>query len=91
MEKNNTERSEIMPLFEGLEDKEHVLTLTVSDEPANVWVKGHMTQIFAILSASNDMNCKHKDLSGSKGNWSSYIGTLAHYLFNALYASQVYN
>ena len=68
MEKNNTGRSEIMPLFEGLEDKEHVLTLTVSDEPANVWVKGHMTQIFAILSASNDMNCKHKDLSGSKGN-----------------------
>eukprot|EP01036_Dinobryon_divergens_P033821 gene33821-43703_t len=69
MEKNNTGRSEIMPLFEGLEDKEHILTLTVSDEPANVWVKGHMAQIFAILSASDDMNCKHKDLSGSsRGN-----------------------
>lgn len=54
MERNNTGRSEIMPLFEGLEDKEHVLTLTVSDEPANVWVKGHMVQVFALLSASDD-------------------------------------
>lgn len=58
MEKNNTGRSEIMPLFEGLPDKEHILTLVVSEEPANVWVKGHLTQIFAILSASNNLNCK---------------------------------
>ena len=34
------DRSEIVTLFEGLEDKEHLLTLTVSDEVSNVWVKG---------------------------------------------------
>ena len=58
MEKNNTGRSEIIPLFEGLEDKEHTLKLVVSDEPANIWVKGHMVQIFALLSASDSENCK---------------------------------
>ena len=58
MHKNNTGRSEIIPLFEGLEDKEHVLTLTVTDKPANVWVKGHMCQIFALLAASNNPDCK---------------------------------
>lgn len=60
MERNNTGRSEILPLFEGLEDKQHTLTLLVSDEPANVWVPGHIAQIYAILSASDDIQCKHK-------------------------------
>lgn len=63
MEKNNTGRSEIMPLFEGLEDKEHLLTLVVSDEPANVWVKGHLAQVFALLSASDHLNCKNVTLT----------------------------
>jgi hypothetical protein len=59
MERNNTGRSEIMPLFEGLADTKHVLTLSVSDEPANVWVKGHTAQVFALLSASdNAEHCK---------------------------------
>ena len=58
MERNNTGRSEIMSLFEGLEDKEHTIKFTVSQEPANVWVKGHTTQIFALLSASDNKNCK---------------------------------
>jgi hypothetical protein len=47
-----------MPLFEGLEDKEHTIKLTVSDVAANVWVKGYTTQIFALLSASDNNNCK---------------------------------
>ena len=59
MEKNNTGRSEIMPLFDDLTDTEHVLTLVVSNEPANVWVKGHLVQIFALLSASNNLGCKN--------------------------------
>jgi hypothetical protein len=59
MEKNNTGRSEIMPLFEGLEDKAHELTLVVSDEPANVWVKGHLVQVFALLSASDNLACRN--------------------------------
>lgn len=58
MEKNNTGRSEIVPLFEGLPDTHHTITLTVSDEPANPWVKGHTTQIFALLSASDNARCK---------------------------------
>lgn len=58
MERNNTGRNEIITLFEGLEDKEHTITFTVSDEPANVWVKGHLTQIFALLSSSSNKNCK---------------------------------
>jgi hypothetical protein len=58
MERNNTGRSEILTLFEGLPDTEHVLTLRVSPEPANVWVKGHLVQVFALLSASNNMDCK---------------------------------
>jgi hypothetical protein len=58
MEKNNTGRSEIVTLFEGLPDKEHVLTLTVSEKPANVWVKGHTAQIFALLTASDNPSCK---------------------------------
>ena len=62
MEKNNTGRSEIMPLFEGLVDKEHTLTLVVSEEPANVWVKGHLAQVFAILSASDNLECKNINL-----------------------------
>lgn len=62
MEKNNTGRSEIVTLFEGLEDKEHLLTLTVSDEPANPWVKGHTAQIFALLSASDNPTCKSINL-----------------------------
>ena len=53
MERNNTGRSEIVPLFEGLEDKEHIIRLTVAPEPANTWVKGHTSQIFALLSASD--------------------------------------
>jgi hypothetical protein len=59
MERNNTGRSEIVSLFDDLEDKEHIITFTVSDEPANVWVKGHVAQIFALLSASNNKNCKN--------------------------------
>ena len=58
MEKNNTGRSEIIPLFEGLEDKEHIIKFTVSNEPANVWVKGFTSQIFALLSASDNKDCK---------------------------------
>ena len=58
MERNNTGRSEIMSLFEGLEDREHIIKFTVAPEPANVWVKGHTTQIFALLSASDNKNCK---------------------------------
>ena len=58
MERNNTGRSEIVPLFEGLEDKEHYITFVVSDEPANPWVKGHISQIFALLSASDNDKCK---------------------------------
>lgn len=58
MDRNNTGRSEIVTLFEGLPDKEHVLTLTVSDEPANPFVKGHTAQIFALLSASDNPKCK---------------------------------
>lgn len=42
----------------GLKDTQHTLTLVVSDEPANVWVKGHTTQIFALLSASDNLKCK---------------------------------
>lgn len=60
MEKNNTGRSEIIPLFEGLKDGFHNLTLVVSDQPANPWVPGHMVQIFAVLSASDDPTCKDK-------------------------------
>lgn len=59
MEKNNTGRSEIMPLFEGLQDGQHELTLVVADEPANTWVKGHLVQVFAILSSSDNLNCKN--------------------------------
>jgi hypothetical protein len=62
MARNNTGRSEIMPLFEGLEDKEHVIKFTVSSEPANKWVPGHTVQIFALLSASNHIDCKKKML-----------------------------
>jgi hypothetical protein len=60
MEKNNTGRSEIVPLFEGLKDDFHTLTLRVSEKPANPWVKGHMVQVFALLSASDDLQCKQK-------------------------------
>lgn len=60
MERNNTGRSEIVPLFEGLDDKEHLITFTVTNEPANVWVKGHTVQIFALLSASDKPDCKIK-------------------------------
>ena len=60
MERNNTGRSEVVPLFEGLEDKEHLITFTVSEKPANVWVRGHTCQIFALLSASDDINCKER-------------------------------
>ena len=63
MERNNTGRSEIVTLFEGLEDKAHVLTLTVSNEPANIWVKGHLVQIFALLSASSHSNCRSVSLN----------------------------
>jgi hypothetical protein len=58
MHKNNTGRSEIVPLFDGLEDRQHTLELVVSDRSSNPWVKGHLVQIFALLSASNDPNCK---------------------------------
>jgi hypothetical protein len=60
MERNNTGRSEVVPLFEGLEDKDHLITFTVTDKPANTWVPGHLCQIFALLSASDDANCKQK-------------------------------
>ena len=60
MERNNTGRSEIIPLFEGLKDDYHTITLRVSEVPANPWVKGYLTQIFAILSASDNMECKSK-------------------------------
>jgi len=60
MAANNTGRSEIVTLFEGLEDKAHLITFTVTDQPANVWVKGHIVQIFALLSASDDKECKTK-------------------------------
>jgi len=59
MAANNTGRSEIVTLFEGLEDKEHLITFTVTDQPANIWVKGHTVQIFALLSASNNKDCKN--------------------------------
>eukprot|EP00605_Chrysophyceae_sp_TOSAG23-4_P000692 GSChrysophyteH1.ASY1.ANO1.776.1 assembled CDS len=58
MEKNNTGRSEVVPLFEGLEDKEHVITFRVTQTPANTWVPGHTCQIFALLSASDNPKCK---------------------------------
>eukprot|EP01038_Epipyxis_sp_PR26KG_P011763 gene11763-15740_t len=64
MERNNTGRSEIIPLFEGLPDKEHILTLVVSEKPANPWVIGHTCQIFALLAASNDPSCKNISFSG---------------------------
>jgi len=60
MEKNNTGRSEVVPLFEGLADKEHLITFRVTDTPANSWVVGHTCQIFALLSASDDPNCRNK-------------------------------
>lgn len=63
MEKNNTGRSEIVPLFEGLREGFHNLTLTVSETPANKWVPGHLVQIFAVLSASDDAQCKDKVVS----------------------------
>ncbi|KAJ1440527.1 hypothetical protein B484DRAFT_443404 [Ochromonadaceae sp. CCMP2298] len=59
MEKNNTGRSEIMTLFEDLADTAHELTLVVSNEPANTWVVGHTVQLFALLSASNNRECKN--------------------------------
>eukprot|EP01032_Pedospumella_encystans_P010954 gene10954-12780_t len=62
MEKNNTGRSEIMTLFDDLPDTQHTLTLTVSNEPANVWVKGHLVQVFALLSASDHLGCKNMTL-----------------------------
>lgn len=68
MERNNTGRSEVMPLFEGLEDKEHLITFTVSEKPANVWVKGHTCQIFALLSASDDAKCKERYKRGGETN-----------------------
>lgn len=58
MERNNTGRSEIIPLFDGLTDGLHTITFTVSDKPANPFVPGHVTQIFAVLSASDNRNCK---------------------------------
>ena len=63
MEKNNTGRSEIMPLFDDLADAQHELTLVVSDEPANVWVKGHLVQVFALLSASDNLACRNMTLA----------------------------
>ena len=60
MERNNTGRSEIMPLFEGLSDDYHTLTLVVANEPANPWVPGHLVQVFALLSASDKTDCKIK-------------------------------
>lgn len=60
MERNNTGRSEVVPLFDGLEDKEHVITFTVTGEAANPYVKGHTCQIFALLSASDNPQCKDK-------------------------------
>jgi hypothetical protein len=58
MDRNNTGRSEIISLFEGLEDKEHIIKFKVSNEHANKWVRGHTAQIFALLSASSNPNCK---------------------------------
>ncbi len=58
MEKNNTGRSEVVPLFEGLDDKEHLITFRITETPANKWVPGHICQIFALLSASDDPTCK---------------------------------
>lgn len=60
MERNNTGRSEIIHLFEGLKDDYHTLTLRVSEQPANPFVKGHLTQIFALLSASDQLDCRSK-------------------------------
>lgn len=68
MEKNNTGRSEIVPLFEGLREGFHNLTLTVSETPANKWVPGHLVQIFAVLSASDDAQCKDKSISSIHHN-----------------------
>ena len=58
----HTGRSEIMTLFDDLTDAPHTLTLTVSHEPANVWVKGHLVQVFALLSASDNLGCKNMTL-----------------------------
>lgn len=66
MDRNNTGRSEIIPLFEGLEDKEHVLKLVVSEKPANPWVPGHTVQIFALLSASNIDDVCRKSVVNTK-------------------------
>ena len=68
MEKNNTGRSEILPLFEGLRDTQHILTLTVSKEPANSWVKGHLVQVFALLSASDNLMCKNMTFHNNNNN-----------------------
>jgi len=51
-----------MTLFDDLPDTQHTLTLTVSNEPANVWVKGHLVQVFALLSASDHLGCKNMTL-----------------------------
>ena len=64
MERNNTGRSEVIPLFEGLEDKEHTIKFTVTRDPANPYVKGHTCQIFALLSASDRRDCK--DILGGR-------------------------
>ena len=58
MERNNTGRSEVVSLFEGLEDKEHTIKFTVTRDAANPYVKGHTCQIFALLSASDRSDCK---------------------------------
>ncbi len=58
MERNNTGRSEVIPLFEGLDDKEHTIKFTVTKDAANPYVKGHTCQIFALLSASDRGDCK---------------------------------
>eukprot|EP00981_Chlorochromonas_danica_P012434 scaffold4912_cov183-Ochromonas_danica.AAC.6 len=58
MERNNTGRTEIIPLFEGLSDRRHNITFRVSNQPANPWVKGHLVQILALLSASDHRDCK---------------------------------
>lgn len=60
MERNNTGRSEVVPLFTGLEDTLHKITFTVTEDAANPYVKGHTCQIFALLSASDDPQCKDK-------------------------------
>ena len=57
------ELKKMLSSIEGLEDKEHRITFVVSDEPANPWVKGHISQIFALLSSSNDEKCKTVKLS----------------------------